>query len=110
MEVKRGDVITVVIPGDYGKPRPAVVVQSDFFEQHPSVTIIPITSNLHKTPLFRVTIQPDPANGLRKPSQITIDKIMTIARARIGSRVGVLDRGTMLEVSRRLAVFLGLAG
>lgn len=35
--MKRGDVVTVVLPGAFGKPRPALVIQSDLFADHPSV-------------------------------------------------------------------------
>ena len=57
VEVKRGDVVTVVLPGAYGKPRPALVIQSDLFDEHPSVTILPVTSDLRDTPLFRITVE-----------------------------------------------------
>ena len=69
--MKRGDVVTIALQGDYGKPRPALVVQSDLFDAHPSVTVLPITSELRETPLFRVDVEPNDANGLRKKSQVT---------------------------------------
>jgi mRNA interferase MazF len=109
MEVRRGELVTVPLRGDYGKPRPAVVIQADFFDAHPSVTVLPVTSDLRDTPLFRVTVQPAETNGLSKPSQIMIDKAVTIARAKVGARLGSLDADVMLEVSRRLAIFLGIA-
>jgi len=107
--VKRGDVVTIALQGDYGKPRPALVVQSDLFDSHPSVTILPITSELHDTPLFRVDVEPNDANGLRKKSQIMVDKAQTVARAKIGKTVGRVDDQTMLAVTRLLAFFLGFA-
>jgi mRNA interferase MazF len=109
MEVKRGELVTVALRGGYGKPRPALVIQSDFFDAHPSVTVLPVTSDLRDAPLFRVTVQPAETNGLRKPSQIMIDKAVTVARAKFGARLGSLDADVMLEVSRRLAIFLGIA-
>jgi len=107
--VKRGDLVTIALRGDYGKPRPALVVQSNFFDALPSVTLLPVTSDLRDVELFRVTIQPEEANGLRKPSQIMVDKAITVARAKIGARIGALDANVMLEVTRRLAIFLGIA-
>lgn len=107
--MKRGDVVTIALQGDYGKPRPALVVQSDLFDSHPSVTILPITSELHDTPLFRVDVEPNDANGLRKKSQIMVDKAQTVARAKIGKTVGRVDDQTMLAVTRLLAFFLGFA-
>ena len=74
MEVKRGDVVICTTSGDYGKPRPAVVVQSDLFNPtHASVTLCPITSNLQPAPLFRLDLAPAKDNGLKKPSQTTVD-------------------------------------
>ena len=107
--MKRGDLVTVSLPGDYGKPRPALVIQSDLFGMHPSVVALPITSEPRNTPLFRINIQPADGNGLHKPSQVMVDKPFTLARAKVGDTFGSLDEGTMIEVERALAVFLGIA-
>lgn len=107
--MKRGDLVTVALAGDYGKPRPALVIQSDLFAEHPSITILPVTSELRDTPLFRITLQPDADNGLRKPSQIMIDKAQTVARERVGETIGHLGDEHSLAVTRALAVFLGFA-
>jgi mRNA interferase MazF len=107
--VKRGDLVTIVLPGTYGKPRPALVIQSDLFGEHPSITILPVTSELRDTPLFRISVKPDQGNGLRLRSQVMIDKAQTLPREKIGKTFGRLDDATMLAVTRALAVFLGLA-
>jgi mRNA interferase MazF len=107
--VKRGDVVTVALQGNLGKPRPALVIQSDLFGAHPSVTILPVTSDLRATPLFRITVHPTPDNGLNLPSQVMVDKPQSVARDKIGNVVGHLDDASMLAVNRALAVFLGLA-
>lgn len=107
--MRRGDPVTITLPGDYGKPRPALVLQSDLFDQHPSVTVLPVTSALRDTPLFRLTLQPGPSNGLRLPSQIMVDKAHAVSRDRIGQTIGRIDDGMLLAVNRALAVFLGLA-
>ena len=105
----RGDLITVALQGDYGKARPAVVVQSDLFDEHPSVTLLPLTSDLRDTPLFRITIEPSPENGLRQRSQIMIDKIHTVPRAKLGPSLGRLSDDEQIAVNRSLMLFLGLA-
>jgi mRNA interferase MazF len=105
--VRRGDLVTVALQGDYGKPRPALVVQSDFFDEHPSVTLLPVTGELRDTPLFRILVQPDPANGLHKPSQVMVDKAQTVPRDKVGAIIGRLDEDDLVSVSRALAVFLG---
>ncbi len=106
--MRRGDLVTVAVPGDYGKPRPALVIQSDLFDELPSVTRCLVTSTLRNAPIFRITVDPSPANGLQHVSQIQIDKILTVARERVGGVVGRLDDATLLKVSRSLAVFIGL--
>ena len=102
----RGDVVTVALQGEYGKPRPALVIQSDFF-QTSSITLLPITSHLENLPLLRVDIGPEA--GLERASQVQIDKAQTPARRRIGRVIGRADEATMRAVNRALVVFLGLA-
>ncbi|WP_043765492.1 type II toxin-antitoxin system PemK/MazF family toxin [Algiphilus aromaticivorans] len=108
--MKRGSIVTVTLQGDYGKPRPALVVQSDFFDEHPSVTLLPISSDLRAAPLIRVDLSPTPDNGLRQRSQIMVDKTVTVKRTRIGEEIGHIASEELLEVNRRLAIFLGIAG
>lgn len=107
--MRRGDLVTVAAPGDYGKPRPALVIQSDLFEELPSVTVCLVTSTLRDAPIFRITVDPSPANGLQRVSQIQIDKVLTVARERVGQVIGRLDDATLLKINRSLAVFVGLA-
>jgi len=107
--VRRGDVVTVVVQGDYGKPRPAVVIQSDNFAEYPSVTVLPLTLTLFETPLVRVTIAPNAKNGLTKKSQVMIDKAATLPCEKIGGVIGSLGYVEMQEIDRCLAVFLGIA-
>ena len=107
--LRRGDLVTVALSGDYGKPRPALVIQSDLFDCHPSVTILPVTSERRGTPLFRIDVAPDPGNGLRTPSQIMIDKAQTLPREKVGSVIGRLTDAELVRVERALALFLGFA-
>ena len=108
--VKRGDVVVVSVPGDYGKPRPAIVVQADLFnEAAPSVTIVPVTTTLVDAPLFRLTADPSPTNGLRSLSQVMVDKVTTVARTRVRQTIGHLDDDLLLRVSRALSLWLGIA-
>ena len=107
--MRRGDLVTVALPGDYGKPRPALVIQSDFFDAHPSVTVLPVTSELRDAPLFRLRLDPGAETGLRKPSAVMIDKAMTVARDKLGTPFGRIDDTTLLAISRALALFLGIA-
>jgi mRNA interferase MazF len=105
----RGDLVTIAMQGDFGKSRPALVIQADQFSQHSSATVLPITSTMVAAPLLRVTVQPSAENGLQKPSQVMVDKAMTVKRDKIGSKLGCIDQEVLVEVDRCLAVFLGIA-
>lgn len=99
--------IPVALNGDFGKPRPALVIQADDFGDTDTVTVLLVTSMIVPAPLLRITVDPTDANGLSKPSQIMIDKAMTVWRDKTGAPFGRLDASTMVEVQRCLAVFLG---
>jgi len=103
-------VVTVAAPGDFGKPRPALVIQSDLFNQtHPSVSLCLITSELRDTPIFRITVEPAASNGLRRLSQIQVDKVFTVLRQKVGEPIGHLDDETIIRVNRAIAVWVGIA-
>lgn len=106
--MKRGDLVTIALQGDYGKPRPALIIQSDLFNEHPSVTILPVTSELRDVPLFRVRLEPSGANGLQKTSEVMVDKAQTVPRERVGEVIGHIAEVQILAVNRSLALFLGI--
>uniref|UniRef100_Q3ASD0 Transcriptional modulator of MazE/toxin, MazF n=1 Tax=Chlorobium chlorochromatii (strain CaD3) TaxID=340177 RepID=Q3ASD0_CHLCH len=109
MSLKRGDLVTVALQGAYGKPRPALVIQANLFAMHPSVTILPVTSELRQTPFFRIDVEPSGMNNLKKRSQIMIDKVQSVPREKVGAAFGTLDDATMVTVNRALALWLGFA-
>jgi len=110
MPIRRGDLVIVAAAGDYGKPRPAVIVQSDAFpDRHASVVVCQLTSELADAPDFRVTIEPTPENGLRATSQVMADKPVTLRRERIGQAIGRLGDQDMARIGIALAFVLGLA-
>lgn len=111
MNCRRGDIVICAPPGEFGKPRPAVVVQSDLFnETHTSVTLCPLTSHRVDAPLFRVTLKPTAANGLKRESQAMADKIVTLRAERIGAVVGHLSETELRLVEEALMFWLGLKG
>ena len=108
--MQRGDVVTVAAAGDYGKPRPAVIVQTDAFpNNHASVVACQLTSELAEAADFRVTIEPKPENGLRLKSQAMADKPVTVRRERIGQKIGRLGNRDMARLGIALAFVFGLA-
>lgn len=104
----RGDLVTIAMQGDYAKPRPALVIQSDQFLEHASVTLLPVTSTIVAAPLLRITVEPSQRNGLQKASQVMIDKALTVRRDKVGAVFGHIEPDTLIEVERCLAVFLGI--
>jgi mRNA interferase MazF len=107
----RGDIVIVAAPGDYGKPRPAVIVQTDAFpENHASVVVCQMTSELADASDFRITIEPGPDTGIRIRSQVMADKPVTIRRERIGRLIGRLGAADMARLNVALAFVMGLAG
>ena len=108
--MRRGDVVTVAAAGDYGKPRPAVIVQTDALPAaHASVVVCQMTSDYSEAPDFWVTIDPTGKNGLRLRSQVMADKPVTIRRERIGQLVGRLDEKDIARLDIALAFVMGLA-
>jgi mRNA interferase MazF len=108
--MKRGDVVTVAAAGDYGKPRPAVIVQTDALPAaHASVVVCQMTSECSDAADFRVTIDPTEKNGVRVRSQVMADKPVTIRRERVGRRVGRLDDKDIARLNVALAFVMGLA-
>lgn len=109
--MKRGDIWTVAGGPDYaGKPRPAIILQDDAFDATASVTICPFTTHAVDAPLIRLPIEPSERNGLRASSQLMIDKITTVSKKKLESRVGRLSDEDLVRVNRAVVVFLGLAG
>src|SRR5580704_11471006 len=99
--MRRGQFVTVAAPGDYGKPRPALVVQSDLFAELPSVVICPLTTTIRTDAgLFRLDVEPSPRNGLQQSSQIAIDKITVVPIAKIGAVLGEAADALLLRVNR----------
>ena len=107
--MRRGDLVTAVFPGDYGKPRPGLVIQGDAFSESISITLLPLTSDLYSAHLVRIMVEPDADNGLERRSQIMIDKPMTLSRSKVRGRIGQIDAAIMRRVNTALAHFLELA-
>lgn len=108
--MKRGELWTVSGGASYaGKPRPAVIVQEDRFDQTSSITLCAFTTDPTDAPLLRMLIEPTDRNGLKSASRLMIDKITTVPKARLGKRIGKLNDEDTVRLNRALTVFLGLA-
>ena len=109
--MRRGEIWTAAGGKEYaGKPRPVVIVQDDQFDMTTSVTVCAFTTDPTDAPLLRLPVEPNAANGLRAPSRLMVDKLATVPRTKLGSRLGKLDDAAMLGLNRAMLVFLGLAG
>lgn len=107
--MKRGDLVVVSVTGDYGKPRPAIVIQSDLLNSSDSVLVVLLTGTLVDTPLYRLALGPTSENGLKLPSQIMVDKIIAYPREKCGLVIGSVDQATLLALNHMLAVMVGIA-
>ncbi len=108
--MKRGEIWTVAGGADYaGKPRPAVIVQDDEFDATRSITICIFTTNPAEAPLFRIRVEANERNGLRTASSLMVDKLTTVPREKLGSRIGRLDDEDVVRLNQAMLVFLGLA-
>lgn len=108
--MKRGEIWTVAGGSDYaGKPRPAVIVQDDSFDATASITVCAFTSDPTDAPLFRLPIEPNETNRLRAVSRLMVDKITTVPKSKVGSRVGRLDDEDVVRLNQAMLVFFGLA-
>lgn len=109
--MRRGEIWTVAGGPDYaGKPRPVVIVQDDRFDATDSITVCGFTTDPTDAPLLRLAVEPNERNGLRASSRLMVDKITTVAKTKLGARVGRLDDADMMRLNRAFLVFLGLAG
>jgi mRNA interferase MazF len=106
--VTRGDIVTVALQGDHGKPRPALIVQADQFRDSSHVAVLLMTSFVADAPLIRIPVDATGRTGLSNRSFAMLDRITTAPREKIGSIIGRVDDAVMVEVNRVMAVFLGL--
>lgn len=109
MAVSRGEIWSVSGGVYANKPRPALILQSDQFSETNSITVAPFTTDPTEAPLFRLPIAADPENGLRSRCSIMIDKVATVPRINVGSRIGRLSDDDVVRVNRAIIVFLGMA-
>jgi mRNA interferase MazF len=108
--LRRGDIVLIAAGGDYGKPRPAVVIQSDSLDESDSVLVCLVTSTLRDAPIYRLSLQPSSESGLREPSQIMVEKIVAIRRDKCGRVIGRLADEEVIALTRMLGLMIGIAG
>ncbi len=107
--MKRGDIVTVAAPGDYGKPRPAVVIQSDWLTRTDSVLVALMTSAVFDAPIYRLDVDATAENGLKTRSQVMVEKILAVPREKCGQKMGRLDAATLIALNHMLSVVIGIA-
>jgi mRNA interferase MazF len=107
--VRRGDLVTVATNGDYGKPRPALVIQSDALGHTDSVLVCLLTTTLRDAKLHRLALPADAGTGLREECQIMVDKVFAVRREKCGAVIGRADAPTLTALGRLLALVVGIA-
>lgn len=104
----RGSLVLAAMPGDIGKVRPSLVVQTDAYPETTAVVLLPLTSDLEGPLGPRIEISPGTDNGLRASSRVMIDKITIVRRSKIGPEIGRLTDAEMASINRAMAHFLGI--
>jgi mRNA interferase MazF len=105
----RGELVIVSLPGDYGKPRPAVILENDALEGRLDSYVIALLTTFDEgARVLRVVVEPTPENNLRKQSRVMVDKLYAIPSHRMHQRIGKLDAETMRGVDRALLILLNL--
>jgi mRNA interferase MazF len=107
--LKRGDIATAAPPGEFGKPRPVLIIQALTDVPPERVTVILITADLLRLPLLRIPIEPTAQNGLERSSEIAVDNIQTFSVKKLGGVVGFADALTMRLVDAAMSRHLGLS-
>lgn len=107
--MKRGEIVSVAAPGDYGKPSPAVVVQSDWLPHTDSVLVALVTSSLFDAPIYRLNIEATAETGLNTRSQIMVEKILAVPRDKCGRKIGRLSETSLIALNHMLSVVIGIA-
>lgn len=109
--MRRGDVVLVALAGDYGKPRPALIVQNDLLTEGgcDSVVVCPMTSDLTAIVSFRIAVEPDVRNGLRRRSEVMVEKVAGVPRQRLHDVIGRLEHEQIRAVDEALMLVLGFA-
>lgn len=106
--MKRGDLITVAMAGDFGKPRPAIVIQTDYVQFTDTILICMITSDLTSPSPFRTNIPSNAQTRLTKPSQVMADKTFAALRKRCGPVFGQAGDVVMTDLGIALAFVMGI--
>ena len=107
--MKRGQIVTVATQGDYGEPRPAVVIQSDWLSDTDSILVCLITTVQRDAQFYRFDLPADELTGLQKPSQIMVEKITAVRREKCGATIGSIDATALISLNRLLALMIGVA-
>jgi mRNA interferase MazF len=104
----RGDLIIAVLPGNYGKPRPCVVVQSNRLAALDSIILCPLTSDIGTSGPTRLPVEATLETGLETSSLVMVDKVTAVSRSRCREHIGVVDPVLMQQINARLAFVIGL--
>jgi mRNA interferase MazF len=107
--LKRGDLLPIAIPGDFGKPRPAIVLQTDRVTFTDTVLVCMITSDLTEHSPFRVNVPNNQQTGLRKPSQIMTDKTYSVLRSKCGPVFGGVNDDVLEALRTALGFIMGFS-
>jgi mRNA interferase MazF len=108
ININRGEIWSVLWTGLAGKPRPALVIQSEKYLLSQTDILALITTADGVQGELRLPIMADENNGLMSDGFICLDKLMAIPIDNLGERFGKVADETMREVDARLIKILGI--
>jgi len=88
---------------EMAKTRPAVIVSLDELNQRlQTVTVCPLTSELHPTWRSRVPVR---CGG--RPAEVAVDQIRTVSQTRLGDKIGTLSKDAAAALRRVITEMYG---
>lgn len=85
------------------------MIQSDGFGSLSTVVVALFTSMLTEAPAVRPRFAPDTTNGLRQPSDLMVDILVTVRRDQVGGTIGRLDGDELARADRAILTLLRFA-
>nr|WP_330387235.1 type II toxin-antitoxin system PemK/MazF family toxin [Butyrivibrio sp. INlla16] len=114
--MKRGDIYLADLGEGIGSEqhgvRPVLVVQNNIGNKYsPTVTVLPITTKIHKSRGLPTHVMIDHMGGLDEKSSIMAEQISTIDKTKLFTYIGTIPEDAMKkDINEAIRIQLGLPG
>ena len=113
--MRRGEVWLINLDPTVGseikKPRPVVIVNAAAVGLLPLRVIVPMTAWQERYAIapWIVRLDPDPENGLDKPSAADAFQVRSVSQSRFVQRLGSISAQALQDITRALAIVLSIS-